>query len=606
MKKMILFSISLLMVISLIITSCTSEETERTPETDDNDEVKITTTVSDDTTSPVKTPTTTGYRDPEEPKYGGTFNFITGDPMGFDPWYVFMVQCSTLYLCNEELLMGNWTQTPAGDGKLIGGFLGYASRLTGQLAESWSMPDNETLLFNIRQGVHWWDKAPLNGREYTAYDAEWVINHMWSPDTVAMAHKSKLDARETPPAATALDRYTLEVKVPPQSQGLQVVYTASWLYHYPREVVEEYGDMKDWKNVVGTGAYILADYISNSMITYRKNPNYWQYDPVHPENKLPYLDTLKGFVIPDRSTQLAAFRTGQIDYSLGIALNYDDGQLLLRQQPELEYVTIPGADNHLYFRIDKPELPWADLRVRRAMTMAINKEELIDSYYGGMGDLLGTPYPPDDGWAPFYTPLENMPDSVKELFYYSPDSLTKAKSLLSQAGYPNGFKTKIVCLPADVDFLSVIKEYFAQVNVTLEIQPLEASIFAGMRRGRTHEEGIYTASPTAAFPYDMHNTRIESFDCFSYYEHPVTRTAYNEQRKYVCKDDATYAGILKGVVPHILDECVAIWCPLPRSYRMWWPWVQNYHGQYGLGCDDQQLHLYYIWVDSEMKRDMGY
>ncbi len=612
MKKITWILVSGLMVLSLVIASCAPKEAAKEMEVGKATVV----TAEEEKVAEEKVAEKEELLPPEVPKYGGTFTFIASDPMGFDPYYIFMVQCSTLYLCNEELLMGDWKQTPQGTGEAgIGGFLGYSSRLTGQLAESWSMPDDKTLLFKIRKGVHWWNKPPVNGREFTAYDAAWTINRMWSPDAVATAHKAKLDPGEPPPVATALDKYTLQVKVPPQSQGLQVIYTASWLYHYPKEVVDTYGDMRDWRNVCGTGAYILTDYIPNSQLTYKKNPNYWQYDPLHPENQLPYIDTLNGLVITDKSTQLAAFRTGKLDYSLGATLTWEDGETLMKQCPSLKYTTVPGSANHLYFRVDKPELPWHDLRVRQAMTLVINKQELIKDYYRGYADLQAAIYPPDKAWEPFYTPLEEMPkepttpDSrcgVQELFYYTPESLTKAKQLLKEAGYPNGFKCKIVCAPGDADFLALIKEYFAKVNVTLEIQPIEISIFTGMRRSRSYDEGIYTMSPTAPFPYDMHNTRKESFDCFSYYEHPVTRAAYNEQRKYVCKDDAKYAATLKAVVPFILEQCVAIWLPVPRVYRMWWPWVQNYSGEWSIGCDDQQLHLYYIWVDQALKKSMGY
>lgn len=615
-KKFLWIFISCLMALSLIIASCDTKETQSTvTEEEGSDKVVITETTKGETTS-TPSQTVTGYRDPDEPKYGGTLSFAWYEPSGFDPYYIFMVSCGTLYLVNEELLMGDWAKTPAGTGEAgIGGFLGYASRLTGQLCESWSMPDNETLLFNIRHGVYWQDKDPVNGREYDAYDAAWAINHLW--ESPRGAHQMIVAPDERIKGATALDKWTLEIKVPSQAQGLQVIYSASWLYHYPKEVVDKYGDMQDWRNVVGTGPYILTDYVAGSLLTFDRNPNYWQYDPIHPENKLPYLDKLKWMIINDASTQLAAFRTGQLETSLGVAVSHEDGQMVLNQHPEMMYVTLPGADNHLYFRVDKPELPYADLRVRQALTLSINKEELIEDYYNGFADLLGTPYPGDKAWEPFYTPLDEMPTepftddlsacSVQDLFYWDEGNIAKAKNLLADAGYPNGFKAQIICAtPSETDFLSIIKEYFSTINVQLEIQQLEGSIINGMRRSRSYEEGIYTASPTNAFPYDMHNTRKESFDCFSYYEHPVTRAAYEEQRKYVMKDDAQYAATLKAVVPFILEQCVAIWCPLPRTYRMWWPWVQNYHGEFALGCDDEMLIYTYMWVDEEMKKGMGY
>jgi peptide/nickel transport system substrate-binding protein len=277
-------------------------------------------------------------------------------------------------------------------------------------------------------------------------------------------------------------------------------------------------------------------------------------------------------------------------------------------------MVINGQDNQLYFRLDK-DLPFNDIAVRQALTLAINQQEIIDDYYDGEAELLGTPYPPFKAWAPFYTPLDEQPDtpqltdegsecSVQELFTHNPE---KAKQILTDAGYPDGFKCKIMCgLAEHTDFLSIIKEYFADVDVTLEIEQKESGVFRSMRRDRSYDEGVYAASPTALFPYDMHNIRSESFDAFSYFEHPVTRQIYNDMRAVFARDDAEYARLLNSSVPFILEQCVGVWIPTPHTYRMWWPWLQNYHGEGSLGIDDQMLLANYIWIDEDMKKGMGY
>ena len=62
---------------------------------------------------------------------------------------------------------------------------------------------------------------------------------------------------------------------------------------YPPEVIEEHGDVTDWRNLVGTGPFELTDWTEGSSITYSKNPGYWGYDEKYPENRLPYVDTLR-------------------------------------------------------------------------------------------------------------------------------------------------------------------------------------------------------------------------------------------------------------------------------------------------------------------------
>ena len=79
------------------------------------------------------------------------------------------------------------------------------------------------------------------------------------------------------------------------------------------EVIKEHGDYADWRNVVGTGPYRLTDHVEDTSATWEKNPDYWGYDEKFPDNRLPYIDTLKSLLIADLSARLAAIRTGKID-----------------------------------------------------------------------------------------------------------------------------------------------------------------------------------------------------------------------------------------------------------------------------------------------------
>ena len=78
-------------------------------------------------------------------------------------------------------------------------------------------------------------------------------------------------------------------------------------------MIKEHGDVKDWRNLVGTGPFEITDWVEGSSITWTKNPNYWGYDEKYPENRLPYIDGMKMLVIPDVATRVAALRSGRID-----------------------------------------------------------------------------------------------------------------------------------------------------------------------------------------------------------------------------------------------------------------------------------------------------
>ena len=548
---------------------------------------------------------------PEVPKYGGWYTVAgTMDPMGFDEAYVIHPNISTCFLTNEELMIGDWAKGPAGtvETDWFYGFVGRVELETGCLAESWEMPDDETIIYHIRKGVHWHNKPPVNGREYTAEDAAWSLERSFMTPT-AYLYGAYVRPGYAPTSWTALDKYTLEVKAP-ELHGLMLLVNGDFAHQYPREMVEQYGDMKDWENSCGTGPFMLTDYVAGSSITYERNPNYWQSDPLHPENQLPYLDGHKTLIIPDLSTRLAALRTAKID-SMS-AITWEDAEIIINMIPEMEYkvnISTPAAP---VGRMDKEELPFKDIRVRQALNLAVNQQEIIDDYYRGNATLLGLLWPPGPTHEKIYTPLEEMPTeptiegsacSVPELFTYNPD---KARALLAEAGYPDGFKTNIICSMVHVDFLAMIREYFLDVGVDMEIRPQETGVYTGIYRKRSHEEMLYKGPVEHMFPFRMLSTRIESFDNYAYFEHPRTRACYEVVSSLVGKDDVEVNRQLKEIGPFVLEQALWVWLPAPHTYTIWWPWVQNFYGATMVGYFNPSRYIGYIWYDEAMKEYMGY
>ena len=86
-----------------------------------------------------------------------------------------------------------------------------------------------------------------------------------------------------------------------------------FVFIYPPEVIQQHGDAKDWRNLVGTGPFMLTDHVEGSSLTYTKNPNYWGYDAKFPENRLPYIDRLRVLEMKEEATRLAALRSGKLD-----------------------------------------------------------------------------------------------------------------------------------------------------------------------------------------------------------------------------------------------------------------------------------------------------
>ena len=189
--------------------------------------------------------------------------------------------------------------------------------LKGALAESWEQTDATTYVFNIRKGVYWQDKPPMNGRELTAKDVEHSFHRflgLGSGFTEPSPLASELGKLPWE-SIEATDEYTVVMKLQePRLRALNLILDGNSMFIQPPEVIEQYGDISEWRNLVGTGPFMITDWILGSSVTYTKNPNYWGYDEKYPENRLPYFDEYKLLVTPDVSTILAALRAGKVDY----------------------------------------------------------------------------------------------------------------------------------------------------------------------------------------------------------------------------------------------------------------------------------------------------
>ncbi len=256
----------------------------------------------------------------------------------------------------------------------------------------------------------------------------------------------------------------------------------------------------------------ITDYVEGSQATFAKNTKYWEKDPVGPGkgSQLPYVDGVKLLVITDLSTAQAALRTSKIDQIRVDML--DDAEAVtktvsgLQQKKYLEHGTNSIA-MHLY----GSAYPTSDVRVSRALFMATDLNAISSQLYRGDAEVYVWPFPLLKEYASMHLPLAEAPASVQELYKYNPE---KAKVLLKEAGYPNGFKAKIVCSNTvfNVDFLSAVKAMWAKVGVDLEIQPKEVGVYTALWQGMTYEDMLLAAGSGIGSYY-----RMISFDTGAYW-----------------------------------------------------------------------------------------
>jgi len=544
----------------------------------------------------------------EKPQYGGVYTHcIPSEPLFFDDASGHIGSAPSIHITNEELTRGDWAKGPAGTGETDWLYTIFPGPdiITGSIAEKWEVKDGTTIIFHIRQGVHWHDKPPTNGRELTADDVAFTLVRKWTTPTsyhaTAYPWEQNFEELDGGPSIEATDKWTVVLKCLPGRTGLIYEMACDHTRILPRDAIEFYGDLSDWRNSIGTGAFMLVDYTTGSSMTFEKNPNYWGKDPLLPDNQLPYVDSTKWLIIADLSTRLSAIRTGQIDRLGGYtALTWEDGDSLIDTNPDLKYLKwFIGSADGIQWRVDNPELPWSDLKVRQALCMAINHEEIGETLYGGFYETLSWPIAPIKDFQDIFVPVEEQPESIRERFEYHPD---KARELLTEAGYPNGFKAQVLCMSAQVDWLSIIKAQWADVGVELELDVKEPGAFTGVAYAHKYEQMV-AFGKTGVLPFRFVYSKAGNTFNFAMINDPVIEEAYNEITAAYF-DEPERRRLMKDVHTHMLEQ--AYWLPLPGyyTYHFWQPWLKGYHGEqkshYGHHIDWVQ----YIWIDQDLKAEM--
>jgi len=274
---------------------------------------------------------------------------------------------------------------------------------------------------------------------------------------------------------------------------------------------------------------------------------------------------------------------------------------LKKSAPQLQW-NRSLANGGLFVAMRVDTKPFDDVRVRRALNMAVNKNEIIKSYWGGNAEMLGFPMHPD--WVGYYEPLQDMPDSVKELFTFNP---AKAKQLLAEAGYPNGFtfKTQTTSASTDNDLLSMVAAYLAKVGVKMEIQVMEYPAFMSAMGTKTNAPGYYmftgATNPT---------TSLRKNFLKGQYWNPAQ---YNDpefdkkmQEIYAEPDERVRQIKAKLLTREILDKAPYIWLPTPYVFTAWWPWVKNYGGELRAGSERPGPIHARVWIDQDLKKKLGF
>jgi peptide/nickel transport system substrate-binding protein len=350
-------------------------------------------------------------------------------------------------------------------------------------------PDFQTWTFKIPGNVFFHNIAPVNGRQMTADDI--VYSYQRYIDASAWAQPLAFIDKITAPDPTTV---RMDLKFPyfpvPNVVGMP------YYLIFAKEHFE--GNQDTWnQQPIGTGPFQVNSFTFRQVTEAVRHPKYHQKDSNGVQ--LPYADKLTGRYYADINASQAAFVAGQLDVMGDASSLHADGlNQLTGQLKDANYVVSPHWATYQTWYLWQWNNPlFKDARVRRALSMALDRKAIVDQALGGAG-TAPTPIPFDQmgmSQAPYY---DYMPAGAQ----YNP---TMAKSLLAEAGYANGFKTKIV-LPSQIttppEVLAMQKAWadVLKVDLTIETKDILAVLSDIQKKSFTdlsYQSGIVATEPWA-------------------------------------------------------------------------------------------------------------
>ncbi|MBI2957310.1 MAG: ABC transporter substrate-binding protein, partial [Chloroflexi bacterium] len=331
------------------------------------------------------------------------------------------------------------------------------------VVEKWELAaDGLSWIYNVRKGIKFHDGSSL-----TARDLKFTFDSALAPKSVATYLKGMVDRVEV--AGDFIVR--VFTKGPqPYLPNMTTLYDPSEGAVVPKDYFERSGASGFAERPVGSGPFAFARRVPGDSIQFEANLGYW--------GQVPAFKKLTINLMPEEGTRVAALKTGELD---AIEVGFDAARALETAgytTPALDFV-IPTI--HLFGAYDSrgASLPLADVRVRQALSLAINRDEIRKTFFYGKADpAFVSPLP--EGTADLDTAFWR--DYSDKLYRYD---TAEAKRLLTAAGYPNGFTLKLYTFAmTGAPYLPKLGEitagYWEKVGVKAQVTPVDYGVFRTM------------------------------------------------------------------------------------------------------------------------------
>lgn len=517
-----------------------------------------------------------GWAQEQHLRYGGTF--VTVAPyeeiMGLDPLRVTIESASTttlLYQIHEGLVKWNATTL----------------EIEPAIACSWDIgEDGKTYDFYLRKAVKF-----HNGREVTAQDFKYSFERMMDPElrglsTYIFSEIVGVDEYVTGTAdhisgIKVLDNYRLQITLEHIDISFLDGLCEPGAVVVPREEVERVGLEKFNRNPVGAGPFKVVSWIGNEF-TLEAFDGYWAGRP--------YLDTFKYIWMPEAGARGAAFDAEELDVCVAMPVQY----ARWNKDPVVKEHMIEVAElwtRHIGFNTEWG--PFKDKRVRQAFNYAIDEKTVVEKY------LHGKAYPATGVLPP------SMPGYSAELKGYGYDP-AKAKELLKEAGYPDGFTVEIMGDPTHpawgIPGVVAVMPYLEQVGIHVKCLPIEyGAMVEYVLRGdfQAYIDAFGGITSPLLYLGRFHSNNIGTINWFRY-----NNTEVDKLLNQAARTTSSEARLkLLQQAEEIIVEDAPIWFDnYNKAILAYQPWV---HGLQPNPIDVLAQDYEKVWVDERSPRAGG-
>jgi peptide/nickel transport system substrate-binding protein len=385
----------------------------------------------------------------------------------------------------------------------------------GDLAESWKVEDGSepVITFHLRKGVHWHD-----GKEFTAEDVKFTYDKIMDPKTNTVRRSDF----ELVKKAEVLDPYTFRVTyTQPFSPGL-----ATWgMGIIPKHLLEnvDINTTSFNRRPIGTGPFRFVEWVSDEKVVLKANPGYY--------DGRPGLDGIVYRIIPEAALNEMEILTRGVDYSGIFPYEYRR----MTQVPFLKIYSQPSL-GYTYIGYNLINPLFEDRRVRRALTYAVNREEIVQYVLYGLGEVATGPFPNQMWyWNPNVKLIPYDPQKARQLLAEAGWKDKNSDGVLIKGGKPFKF-TLITNSGNDTrrDVAVLVQRQLREIGIDVTLELYEWSVFLKDFINAKHFDACILGWGLSVDPdaYEIwHSSQIEKGFNFISYRNPEVDRLWEEGRR---------------------------------------------------------------------------